>query len=114
MTRPFNADGIPPRGEVPAVVIGLDQIARLFGRTRQTIARWIRHEGFPAARLPDGVWATTPSLIDSWLLARNTLGLEAMDGALGAFDNTASQHSDQSHSGQQEADQAGPQDRAAA
>ena len=44
----------------------------LFGRTRWTIRRWIEREGFPASRLPDGAWVTTPTLIDRWVLDRVT------------------------------------------
>ena len=50
--------------------MGLDAIGRLFSRSRWAIARWIRKEGFPAARLPDGTWFTTPRLIDAWILER--------------------------------------------
>jgi hypothetical protein len=54
----------------PPIIIGLDAMGELFGRTRQTIARWVRTQNFPAARLPTGEWMTTPSLIDAWILAR--------------------------------------------
>ena len=52
------------------IVVGLDAIGNLFGRSRWAVARWIRNAGFPAARLPDGTWFTTPSLIDAWVLER--------------------------------------------
>ena len=52
------------------IVVGLDAIGKLFSRSRWAIARWIRNEGFPAARLPDGTWFTTPTLIDAWVLER--------------------------------------------
>jgi predicted DNA-binding transcriptional regulator AlpA len=51
-------------------VVGLEAIGRLFGRSRQTISRWIKDENFPAAYLPDGTWVTSHSLIDDWLFAR--------------------------------------------
>ena len=51
-------------------VVGLENIGKLFDRTRWTVRRWIDHEGFPAAQLPDGTWVTTHSLIDHWLLSR--------------------------------------------
>ncbi len=54
------------------IVIGLDAIGGLFGRSRWAVARWIRSEGFPAARLPDGTWFTTPTLIDAWVLERRS------------------------------------------
>ncbi len=57
----------------PAVgpVVGLENIGKLFGRTRWTIRRWIETEGFPAACLPDGTWTTSHNLIDEWLFARS-------------------------------------------
>ena len=53
------------------IIVGVAAIGRIFGRSRSTIYRWIDHEGLPAAKLPSGHWAITPSLIDSWLVARN-------------------------------------------
>ena len=53
------------------IIVGVASIGRVFGRSRSTIYRWIEHEALPAAKLPSGHWAITPSLIDSWLLARN-------------------------------------------
>ena len=59
--------------QAPApVIVGLEAIGALFGRTRWTIRRWIEREGFPASRLPDGAWVTTPTLIDRWVLDRVT------------------------------------------
>jgi hypothetical protein len=69
--RPRNEAMQRPASELPAVIIGLEAIAAVFGRCRQTVARWIRTEGFPAARLPSGEWFTTLNLIDQWVLARN-------------------------------------------
>ncbi len=51
-------------------IVGLDAIGRLFGRSRQTVSRWIKNEDFPAACLPDGTWITSHSLIDDWLFKR--------------------------------------------
>lgn len=53
------------------ILVGLDEIASYFGKSRKTIWRWIQHQGFPAAPLPTGEWFTTPTLIDDWILARN-------------------------------------------
>lgn len=53
------------------VLIGLDNIGAAFGKSRWTIKRWAREHRFPIARLPDGKWCVTPTLIDAWLLARN-------------------------------------------
>ncbi len=59
--------------QAPAsVIVGLDAIGALFGRTRWTIRRWIEREGFPASRLPDGAWVTTLTLINQWVLNRVT------------------------------------------
>ncbi len=52
-------------------VVGLENIGKLFDRSRYTIARWIADYDFPAAQLPNGQWATSHSLIDDWLLARS-------------------------------------------
>lgn len=53
------------------IIVGLDAIGAMFGRSRWAIARWIRSEAFPAARLPDGSWFTTQSMIEAWLMERN-------------------------------------------
>ncbi len=52
------------------VLVGLATIGGEFRRSRWTVARWIKLHDFPAARLPDGSWAVTPSLIDNWLIER--------------------------------------------
>jgi hypothetical protein len=54
----------------PPVIVGLEAIGAVFGRTRWTIRRWIEREGFPATQLPDGTWTTTQSLIEQWLRDR--------------------------------------------
>ncbi len=56
---------------ISGIIVGVAAIGRVFGRSRSTIYRWIEREALPAAKLPSGHWAITPSLIDSWLLARN-------------------------------------------
>ncbi len=48
----------------PPVIVGLDAIGAIFGRTRWTIRRWIERERFPASQLPDGTWTTTQSQIE--------------------------------------------------
>ncbi len=60
------------------VLVGLATIGGEFHRSRWTVARWIKLHDFPAARLPDGSWFTTPSLIDNWLIERR-----ASDPAVG-------------------------------
>ncbi len=52
------------------VFTGLVTIGALFGRSRWTVKRWIKTEGFPAGQLPDGTHATTLPLISEWVLER--------------------------------------------
>ena len=52
------------------LLIGAAAIAQSFGVHEKTIHRWIRLEGFPAARLPTGHVCTSLTLIDLWLLGR--------------------------------------------
>ena len=59
MQRPRNA--FTPHGK--AVIVGLDAIGQTFGRSRWSVARWIKWEGFPAARLQDGRWRCQTKLI---------------------------------------------------
>ncbi len=51
-----------------ALIIGLANIGKVFGKSRWTIRRWIEHEGFPAAKLPDGHWVTDRELIRRWIV----------------------------------------------
>ena len=60
----------PAQTPASGPVVSLATIGNLFGRSRHTIRRWIEKEGFPAARLPDGTWASSYGLIDKWLLDR--------------------------------------------
>ena len=53
------------------LIIGLNDMGRLFGRSRQTMARWVRVENFPASRLPNGTYVTEPELIRRWILSRS-------------------------------------------
>ena len=52
------------------IIIGLEEIGHRFNRSRWSVARWIRKEAFPAARLPDGRWFTTMGLIEAWCMER--------------------------------------------
>ena len=60
----------------PGLIIGLERIGSAVRRSKWTVRRWIYHEGFPACRLPDGMYATSPALIDGWVLARAAADLE--------------------------------------
>lgn len=55
------------------VVIGLADIAAMFGVTTRTIRNWRQKEGFPIARLPSGVWCLSLGLLDVWLAERNRI-----------------------------------------
>jgi hypothetical protein len=47
------------------------EIPRYCGVTQATLYRWIKQHAFPAGKLPNGKWCTSPGLIDAWLLTRN-------------------------------------------
>jgi len=49
---------------------GLEAIGAAFGRSRWTMARWVKEENFPAGKLPNGEHITTPTLVDQWILQR--------------------------------------------
>ena len=53
------------------LIIGLKAIGQYVRRSPRTVQRWYTVEAFPLCHLPDGSAATTRSLIDSWMLARN-------------------------------------------
>jgi len=61
-----------PIDQLHHALVGLDEIGRYFRRSRSTARRWVKHEDLPAARLPDGSWTTTVTLLDKWLLARRS------------------------------------------
>jgi len=52
------------------IVETLPEIGRTVGRSDQTVRKWIKIHGFPAAKAPNGKWMTTHGLIDNWILAR--------------------------------------------
>jgi hypothetical protein len=60
-----------PKPADPDILIGLDEIGSALGFHRWTIRRWIARHGFPAGRLPNGMWITSRELVRSWILARN-------------------------------------------
>ena len=68
MSRPSNPP--PPSADAAGVVIGLDNIAGLFGRSRCALKRWVASDEFPAAQLPDGTYVSTVRLIDRWIAER--------------------------------------------
>jgi hypothetical protein len=47
------------------------EIPRYCRVSQATLYRWLKHHGFPAGKLPNGKWCSSPVLIDAWLMARN-------------------------------------------
>jgi hypothetical protein len=53
------------------LLYGLPAIGAYMGYSVRTIGRWIHREGFPAGKLPEGVWMSSTELVDRWLMTRN-------------------------------------------
>lgn len=51
------------------LLIGVRKIIGYMGISAKTFYAWVAQHSFPASRLPDGRWVTSPSLIDRWVLA---------------------------------------------
>ena len=66
-----------PSQESPDILIGWGPISRHCCVCTRTAARWAKHHGFPACRLPDGRIMTSKTLIDHWILARQHVESEA-------------------------------------
>lgn len=49
---------------------GLVAMAGLFDRHPNTIRNWIKRHDFPAGKLPNGEWITSPPLVDQWIASR--------------------------------------------
>ena len=49
------------------LLIGVRKIIRYMGISAKTFYAWVKQYGFPASRLPDGRWVTSPTLIDGWV-----------------------------------------------
>jgi hypothetical protein len=49
-------------------------IARYVGVPARTLKRWIYTQGFLCGKLPNGAWATTPSLVALWLRTQRDTG----------------------------------------
>lgn len=54
----------------PNVLSGSEAVSKYMGRRWETIVSWIEQYGFPMAKLPNGTWTTTRSLIDDWIRRR--------------------------------------------
>lgn len=66
----------PKRNRSPHLIEGLHAIAKRLNRSKSTIERWIADGVIPAAKLPDGTWVITPSLIDRFIVADSEARLE--------------------------------------
>lgn len=73
-------------GETPFIE-GLKGMSQYMGRSPQTIRHWITYHGFPAAKLPNGIWATDPELIRRWLVQRGIESAKQMREAYGTEDD---------------------------
>ncbi len=49
------------------VIKTIPAMARYVGVPARTLKRWIYKQGFLCGKLPNGVWCTTPSLVEIWL-----------------------------------------------
>jgi hypothetical protein len=52
------------------ILYGLSDIAKYVDFSIGTVRRWKRREGFPMAKLPNGVYMSSTELVDRWVLAR--------------------------------------------
>lgn len=59
----------PPKKNSYALV-GQKRIAEYFGRSVDTIQRWIKYQNFPGCKLPDNSWIVLPEQIDEWIKVR--------------------------------------------
>jgi hypothetical protein len=50
------------------LMVGLNEIAAYVGVSPLTVTRWSKHNGFPIAKRPDGLYTTSARLVDLWLL----------------------------------------------
>lgn len=53
----------------PDILQGLREIAEFLNRSQMTISNWIRYNGLPATKTPDGRWLTHKTLILQWIYA---------------------------------------------
>jgi hypothetical protein len=61
---------MPPRQSSTAVIVDLDEIGGLFGRSRWVIARWIRTPGLPSGAIARWQLVHYMGLIEAWTLER--------------------------------------------
>ncbi len=71
----------PGRSKLPNpsanILEGIPNIAEFFGRSYDTIARWIKAGYLPAGKTPQGRWFITRSLIDNWVIAVHKAELQS-------------------------------------
>lgn len=60
------------------LIKSLPSIASYLDISVSSVRDWIKKHAFPAGKLPNGLWCTTPTLIDAWLLARNPYHVRAL------------------------------------
>ncbi len=59
------------------VLYGREEIRLTLGVSYSQISKWIKVEGLPVCRAPNGMLMTTTGLIDNWILARR--GIQGYD-----------------------------------
>ena len=54
-----------------SLLYGVKAIAAYMRFSEASVHKWIRKDGFPAGKLPNGLWASSTAMIDQWLMCRN-------------------------------------------
>ena len=57
------------RNKNPNMLEGIREIAGFIGKSCPTTIRWIRNNGLPATKLPNGTWLSHKGLILQWIYA---------------------------------------------
>ena len=55
----------------PSILEGCPAIATFLGKSYDTTLRWIKYDGLPATKWPNGSWVSHKGLIMQWMLAGN-------------------------------------------
>lgn len=69
--------GRPIKNSNPLILEGVPAIARFLGKSYNTAMRYIKKDGLPAAKLPNGTWITHKALILQWILIGHETEMKA-------------------------------------
>ena len=61
----------------PDILEGLPSICRFFGKCPNTITNWIKNDGLPASKTPQGKWITHKTLLLQWMYAGHLAEMRA-------------------------------------